>query len=118
MTYCLTKLSYPGWELYSDSVDEIYKELDTCVCDRCRLTKDEFLNTYSHDELDASDWVDIINNINPHTFVYFFPDDYEYLDVMDKIDCLLNTACGCEYYFNGGPNEESQIELFREDDKI
>lgn len=104
--YILDKVSHPGWELRSEHIQHIRWMLEKHVCGSCRWTKAQY-ETYmanhpgEEDEeflkLEAEGMVG--RNINPTTFSDFFPENYEDLPDMQKIDLLLDTACGCEFVF-------------------
>ncbi len=41
----------------------------------------------------------VAKGISPLTFSEFFPDNYKQLSDMEKVNFLLSTACGCEFWF-------------------
>lgn len=105
--YLLDKVSYPGWELRSEHIKDIRWMLEQHVCNSCKWTKadyDNYLAEHPEEQedeeflkLEAEGMVS--RYINPTTYSYFFPENYQDLSDMQKIDLLLDTACGCEFIF-------------------
>lgn len=111
--FILDKVSLPGWELRSEHIQHIRWMLEQHICNQCRWTKQDYDNhmTAFPEELEDEDFLreesaDMVSkNINPLTFSEFFPETYKELSDMEKIDLLLDTACGCEFYFEETESE-------------
>jgi hypothetical protein len=81
--------------------------LEEHVCNTCKWTKADYDKYYAENPQELEDeeflrleFEDMVaNGRNPTTFSDFFPEDYRSLTDMEKIDLLLDTACGCEFYF-------------------
>lgn len=78
--------------------------LEQNVCDSCKWTKSDFEKYRAEhpnedDEL-TEEYADMVTReISPLTFSAFFPDNYSELHDREKIDWLLSTACGCEFWY-------------------
>jgi hypothetical protein len=68
--YFLSKESTPSWTFYADDLSVILKQLEPCICEDC----------WEYETL-------------------FAAQPYIELDTKDKINALLATSCGCQYYF-------------------
>lgn len=93
----LDKMSMPGWQFKSDHIEHIFWLLNQCVCDSCKLTKDEYEK--SAEEVDAEYPDDYGEGINPYTFCEFKPETYDSFSMLEKVEWLMGTACGCEFDF-------------------
>jgi hypothetical protein len=86
--------------------------LEEHVCKSCRLTKADYEKYYAKNphEMEDEEFLKLEaegmvgRNINPVTFSEFFPENYSDLTDMQKIDLLLDTACGCEFCFEEEEN--------------
>lgn len=104
MTYTLYKLSTPGWTLKSDHIQHIRWMLEQHVCSNCKWTRAEYEQYLKSspwetedEKLMAEECVD--DDRNPYSFSDFFPENYRELTEQEKIDLLMQTACGCEFDF-------------------
>lgn len=91
----LEKMSMPGWQFKTDHIEQIFWLLDQCVCSSCKMSKQEYIKhegTYIVDE-------DIEEDINPFTFTDFKPETYDSWSLLEKVEWLMGTACGCEFDF-------------------
>lgn len=110
MTYVLEKYSLPGWELKTNHIEVVWNKLDMEVCRSCKMSKTEFLESMleiAEDEETLSEYQTSLNEyplINPYNYCEFQPDNYMELSFEERIDFLLDTACGCEY----GVHDESR----------
>ena len=112
MIYRLDKVSNPGYTLESEHLHWIRWMLEQGVCDSCKWSKADYekytgenpedLEDEEFLRLDADDKV--ARGINPLTYSEFFPDDYKSLSDEEKVDLLLSTACGCEFWFEESEN--------------
>lgn len=96
--YTLDKWSSPGWELNTDHLEHVYEFLDRGVCKSCKITKEEFekLGDWENDET----YTELLDSdTNPYTYAKFLPETFDSFGLIEKIEWLLNTACGCEYGF-------------------
>ncbi len=114
MTYILDKMSHPGWELKSEHIEHIRWMLEQHVCESCKWTRadyDKYLETHPYDnEIDESLAQDLLkDDINPYNFSDFWPepDVYAKLSDQEKINKLLDTACGCEFDFINSEEPDS-----------
>lgn len=112
MRYTLDKMSMPGWELKSDHLHHIVWMLDQHVCNNCKWTKadyDEYIKEHpwetEDEKLMAEECLD--DDCNPYSFCDFFPENYKELPDQEKIDLLMQTACGCEFDFRDAEDPES-----------
>jgi hypothetical protein len=108
MIYRLDKASNPGYTLESHHIHWIRWMLEQGVCAQCKWTKadyekyaaenpEELLEEEEFLRLEFADMVE--KGVSPLTFSDFFPDNYSELTDMEKINYLLSTACGCEFWF-------------------
>lgn len=96
--YVLEKVSYPGWQIKAEEIEFCLQIFEGAVCNHCKMTKqdyDTFLDSW---------WAKSDHTVNPlydeeYEPDVFFPDNYKGMGVREKIDALLDTACGCEYDF-------------------
>jgi len=79
-SYSLYKISYPSWLFKSYYLSEIRIELENHICDSCLLTED------------------------------FLSKNYDDFSDLEKIQLLLSTHCGLEYFL------EPNIDLVYQDD--
>lgn len=70
MVYTLTKMSSPGWELFSTHIEQIHTALLGCVCSSC--IEDDTFPTEA---------------------------EYNAMSVEDQILELLGTSCGAEFEY-------------------
>lgn len=103
--YTLDKASSPGWTLQTDHIFHVREALERGVCKSCRQTKAEWDASADKAELDDPD---LGEDVNPWTFSEFFPENYADLPDAMKIDLLLSTACGCEYWFEDAEEGKSE----------
>lgn len=100
MKHRLDKESYPGWTFETRHEEHIRWMLEEHVCKLCKYTKDDYENEFNNYEpTDEFEEDHLSRNINPHTYSPFFPKNYTELSDEEKINLLLDTACGCEYYY-------------------
>ena len=107
MIYRLDKASNPGYTLETNHIEWIRWMLEEGVCDSCKWTKADYEKYIAENpeeledeeflRLEAEDMV--AKGISPLTFSEFFPDNYKQLSDMEKVNFLLSTACGCEFWF-------------------
>lgn len=95
--HVLEKMSAPGWEFKSDHIEHILWMLDKHVCDSCKMTKAAYAQSTL--EVDAEYPDELGEDINPYTFCEFKPETYDQWSDLEKVEWLLDTACGCEFYF-------------------
>ena len=101
MHYVLTKASHPGWEMKTDHIEHVRWMLEQHVCDKCKWTREQYLKHGSREEFDEFEEADYIEQgTNPYTFNDFFPENYAELSDQEKINLLMETACGCEYWLD------------------
>ena len=98
MLYILEKYSSPGWKFEADDIGDIRWMFEQWVCNSCKWTEKDYaaLDQSEKDELTEPDTPE---GVNPFTLTDFFPENYSELSDQEKIDLLLDTACGCEYGF-------------------
>ena len=100
--YLLYKVSHPGWELRSKHIQHIHCMLEQQVCDSCKWTKadyDEWRRESLEEAISAQEDFELPAGMNPYTYSDLFPENYAELPDMEKINILLDTACGCEFVF-------------------
>lgn len=100
--YVLNKVSLPGWELRSKHLQVIRQMLERHVCSQCRWTKadyDKWKRENPEEAMSADGEFECPEGVNPYTYSDLFPENYIDLPDMEKIDLLLDTACGCEFMF-------------------
>lgn len=94
----LWKVSSPGWALESDNLDIIHLVLENHICKSCFMSEKEFLSDLEENlengNIDLQEYEESVEYFEPHC-----PDNYDSLSVIDKIDWMLGTPCGIEYYF-------------------
>lgn len=98
MMYTLDKYSIPGFTFQTNDIGYVRWLLEQQVCDWCKWTGKDYADL-DQDEKDACGADDVAEGVNPFTFTNFFPENYSELTDQEKIDILLDTACGCEYGF-------------------
>jgi len=108
MIYRLDKASNPGYTLESEHIHWIRWMLEQGVCNQCKWTKADYEKHlaenpeyYLEEQEDLrEEFADMAaRGISPMTFSEFFPENYADLPDMQKVDFLLGTACGCEFWF-------------------
>lgn len=89
--YKLTKISKTGYKLITSDIEMIYDMLDQFVCNSCKVKQCE-AEKYC-DENGIEDWErdDFVENA--------FPNDYDTLPTLEKVNWLMSTDCGCEFMF-------------------
>ena len=110
--YRLIKASNPGYTLETAHIEWIRWMLEEGVCDSCKWTKADYEKYIAEnpDELEDEEFLRleaedmVANGISPLTFSEFFPDNYEQLSDRGKVNFLLSTACGCEFWFEESEN--------------
>lgn len=102
MSYTLQKVSYPGWTMKSDHIQQIRWMLEEHVCKQCKWTKADYEAHIKEHPEDLDDFADqgLKDGWNPYTYNDFFPENYEDLPDQEKITILLSTACGCEFWLD------------------
>lgn len=96
--YQLNKVSIPGWEFKTNCEFQIARMLDQHVCSMCKYTKAEFDKEAEYH--DSEEIVEVLSdNQNPMTFCDFLPENWKNLTPLERIDLLLQSACGCEFEF-------------------
>lgn len=92
-------MSREGYEKDFDTIEELYEWYESRVCKSCKWKKADFLTNIeeNRDKLSEEEIDEIIN----HEIPYAFPDNYEQLSVIEKLDWLRSTACGLEYATEG-----------------
>jgi hypothetical protein len=112
MRYTLYKLSHKGWQLKSDHIEHIRWMLERHVCSNCKWTRadyDQYIKSTpwetEDEKLMAEECLD--DDRNPYSFCDFFPENYKDLTEEEKIDLLMQTACGCEFDFVDSEDPES-----------
>lgn len=73
MTYRLTKISNPGFDLEADHIETIRDVLDIYICGMCKK--------------------------NVGTFHDSFPANYKELPVEEQVEALMSTDCGYEFVY-------------------
>lgn len=102
--FIVNKWSTPGWEFRTDHIEWVRWILEENICSMCKQTEAEFKAN-----AEEQDWDDNLEEgINPYTFAEFFPEHaiYKQLSDREKIELLLDTACGCEFGLEE-PDDES-----------
>lgn len=102
--FVLDKMSSPGWELRSEHIEHIFDMLDRHVCSGCKMTKAE----YEASNIIVEEYDELGEDINPYTFTEYRPETYDQWSLLEKVEWLLGTACGCEFDFY---NEEEGSNL-------
>lgn len=100
--YILDKVSHPGWELRSEHIQHIRWMLEKHVCPQCKWNKadyDKWKRENPSEALAAEEDFEVVDGMNPYTYSDLFPENYADLPDMEKINLLLDTACGCEFCF-------------------
>jgi hypothetical protein len=88
MLYRLSNCSSPGFELYTECLEYILHELELRVCDTCKVKDDVTLSG--------------------------LPIYYKSLPTKDKINELLSTDCGVEFYLDVVTNEQKFYKVVEE----
>ena len=88
----LEKMSMPGWGFRSEHIEHIFWLLDQCVCSSCKMTKQEYICHEGEYEVDEG-------LVNPFTLNDFKPETYDQWSMLEKVEWLMGTACGCEFDF-------------------
>lgn len=83
--FVLEKMSSPGWEFESDHIEHIFRILDKCICNNCKMTEKEYKQFLLKQNIEKD----------------FYPDDLqpETRSMLEKVHWLLSTPCGCEFSF-------------------
>lgn len=106
--WILDKMSLPGWEFKTEHIDQVLWILDQCVCSSCKMTKQEYINHEGEYIVDEN----IGDDMNPFTFNDFKPETYDSWSALEKVEWLLDTACGCEFDFYD-EDEGSTLTFFK-----
>lgn len=93
----LDKMSMPGWQFKSGHIEHIFWLLNQCVCDSCKMTKAEYEKSTLEVDAEYPDEDD--EDINPYTACEFKPETYDSWSLLEKVEWLMGTACGCEFDF-------------------
>jgi hypothetical protein len=91
----LEKMSMPGWEFKTDHIEHIFWLLNQCVCAKCKMTMLEYTNHEGKYTVDEN----LQEDINPFTSTEFKPETYDSWSLLEKVEWLMGTACGCEFDF-------------------
>ena len=91
--YKLTKLSKVGFELTTPDISMIYTELNSFVCSSCKVKQGEAESYCQENPMEEFEQEYFIENA--------FPDNYDSLPTLEKVEWLMSTACGCEFMFKG-----------------
>lgn len=88
--FVLEKMSMPDWEFKSDHIEQIFWILDQSVCNHCKMTEKEYDQFILEQEYEVEE--------------EFYPDDlrpetYDSWSLLEKVEWLMGTACGCEFDF-------------------
>lgn len=106
MMYVLEKYSSPGFKLEADDISWVRWMLEENTCDSCKWTKAQYEAYATENPEEVDEGVDFMEEerkdmvskgVNPTTFSDFFPENYKSLSDSEKINLLLDTACGCEF---------------------
>lgn len=89
--YKLTKLSKVGFELTTSDIEMIYDRLDEFVCTICTVKQSEAEKYCEENSIEGFSREQFIEEA--------FPDDYDSLPTLEKVEWLMSTACGCEFMF-------------------
>lgn len=89
--YKLTKLSVVGFELTTSDISVIYDELNSFVCSSCKIKQCEAKDYCQENPVEEFEQEYFIENA--------FPDNYDSLPTLEKVEWLMSTACGCELNF-------------------
>lgn len=106
--YVLDKVSHPGWELRSNHIQHIRWMLEQHVCSKCKWTKedyDKWRRENPEEAISASEDFELPEGMNPYTYNDLRPETYDQWSDLEKVEWLLDTACGCEFYFEEIKNE-------------
>lgn len=89
--YKLTKLSKVGFGLTTPDISMIYDELNNFVCASCKVKQSEAEKYCEENPMEEFEQEYFIENA--------FPDNYDSLPTLEKVEWLMSTACGCEFMF-------------------
>ena len=89
--YKLTKISKTGYEFSTSDIELIYDRLDEFVCTSCKVKRSEAEKYCEENNLEGFEREQFIENA--------FPDNYDNLPTLEKVEWLMSTACGCEFVF-------------------
>lgn len=109
--YVLDKMSGPGFHLKTDSISVLRLVLESHVCTYCMLTKEELIESAkAQSEEDKEAWgsEQEVNEITEYEFA--FPDDYCEMTEEEKVDALMSTCCGAEFFYETFTNNEMRDE--------
>ena len=110
MRYTLDKMSSPGWIFKTDHLEHIHWMLDQHVCKQCKWQRadyEKWKEENPKDAAEAEEYFDLEDGWNPYTYTDMFPDNYEELPLQEKVDLLMDTACGCEFDLIDSEDPES-----------
>ena len=103
--FVLDKMSMPGWEFKTNHIEKIFWLLDQSVCSICKMTKAEYEKSDLQVDADYLDEEDeginpyTFSEFNPYTFSEFKPETYDQWSMLERVEWLMGTACGCEFDF-------------------
>lgn len=89
--YKLTKISKTGYEFSTSDIEMIYDRLDEFVCTSCKVKKSEAIKYCDENNIEDFE--------REHFIQEAFPDNYDDLPTLEKVQWLMSTACGCEFVF-------------------
>ncbi|UUW39871.1 hypothetical protein VP14_184 [Vibrio phage VPMCC14] len=89
--YKLTKISKTGFEFSTSDIEMIYDRLDEFVCTSCKVKQSEAIKYCDENNIEDFE--------REHFIQEAFPDDYDNLPTLEKVEWLMSTACGCEFVF-------------------
>lgn len=105
--YKLTKLSKTGYEVVTSDIDMIYDMLDRFVCNSCKVKQCEVEKYCDENDIEEFERDDFIEDA--------FPDDYDTLPTIEKVDWLMSTDCGCEFMFEEFDSYYDYMDSMKED---
>ena len=88
--FILEKLSMPGWGFKSDHIEHIFWLLDQSVCNHCKMTEKEYQQFILEQEYEVEE------ALYPGDLL---PETYNQWSLLEKVEWLMGTACGCEFDF-------------------
>lgn len=89
--YTLTKFSKVGFELTTTDINMVYNKLNRFVCSSCKVKQCEAEKSCEENDMESFEKEHFIENA--------FPDDYDILQTLEKVEWLMSTDCGCEFMF-------------------
>ena len=95
--FVLEKMSSPGWEFKSEHIEHIFWILDKCICNNCKMTEKEYEQFLLKQNIEKDFYPDDLQ-----------PETYNQWSILEKVEWLMRTGCGCEFYFHD-EDEESNL---------